>query len=292
MIHNERIDLPGGAKLFSYAQAWGPFPGTRVRRGAVIVCPGGGYAALSRTEGEAIALALVAQGYQAFVLKYRIQDEARWPNPLVDAAQAVAYVRDHAAEFDIFPDNIAMAGFSAGGHVSAALGTMWDRPEVQQLAGATGEQIRPNALILGYPALNLRIDRGGAEVCRTLGGDRPLDELLAETDTIAAVGANTPPTFLYSIFTDGAVPVEQGLQFCARLAAHDIPFELHTFADGEHASSLGTDATAFGGETYPHNAHWFGLCMEWLRTIFRAPEIVGTPPTLPPMGSGRAKMME
>ncbi len=286
MIQSEKILLPGGARLYACVQTWAPFPGAAVRRGAVIACPGGGYAMLSRTEGEAVALAFAGQGYQTFTLHYRTGERAAWPNPLVDAAQAVAYVRAHADEWRIDPDKIAVAGFSAGGHVAAALGTMWPRADVQAAAGADGGAIRPNALILGYPALSMRIDRGSQEILELLGPGRPVEEVFAETETADFVGPHTPPTFLWTIFDDGAIPVEQGLTFCERLAAHEVPFELHTFAHGEHASSLGTAVTAFGGTEYPHTAHWFELCCEWLRGQFGAPALVGPVPEMPPMGGG------
>ncbi len=281
----ETILLPGGAKLDAFRQTWAPFPGTSVRRAAVIVCPGGGYAVLSRTEGEAVALAFAAQGLDAFVLRYRTGERAVWPNPLVDATQAVAHVRAQADAWQIDPDKIALAGFSAGGHVSASLGTMWPQADLHARAGAGAEAIRPNALILGYPALSLRIARE-SDMPAMLTGGRPVDALLAETETADFVGSHTPPTFLWTIFDDGAIPVEQGLAFCQRLAEHEVPFELHTFAHGEHASSLGTAATALGGAEHPHTAHWFPLCCAWLRSLFGAPQLVGAPPAMGGFGGG------
>ncbi len=290
MIHSEKILLPGGARLYPCVQTWGPFPGTKVRRGAVILCPGGGYMMLSRTEGEAMAPAFASLGYDAFVLHYRTGERAVWPNPLIDLAQAVAYVRAHAGDWNIDPDKIAVCGFSAGGHLCAMLGTRWHEAEIQALVGLTAEEIRPNALILGYPALNLRI-AGSTRISELLAGENDVAATLDETDSLAFVTENTPPTFLWSIFDDGAVPVELGLRFCDRLAACEVPFELHTFFSGEHACSLGTAATAFGGTEYPHLAHWFTLCGEWLKAQFGAPVIVGDQPAMPPMGeNGRAHL--
>ncbi len=292
MIHSEKITLPGGARLYPCVQTWAPFPGVNVRRSAVILCPGGGYRMLSRTEGEAMAPAFASLGCDCFVLHYRTGERAVWPNPLIDLAQAVAYVRAHADAWCIDPDKIAVCGFSAGGHLCAMLGTRWHEPEVERLVGLRAEQIRPNALILGYPALNLRI-AGSSEIGALLAGGRDLAAALDETDALRFVTSQTPPTFLWSIFEDGAVPVELGLRFCSELAAHEVPFELHTFQSGEHACALGTGATAFGGTEYPHLAHWFELCGEWLRAQFGAPSLVGELPAMPPMGgNGRAHLSE
>ncbi len=286
MIHSEKITLPSGARLYACVQDWTPFPGCSVRRGAVICCPGGGYAVLSRTEGEAVALAFAGQGYQAFALHYRTGARAKWPNPLIDAAEAVLYVRSRADEWNIDPRKVALAGFSAGGHVAAALGTMWPGEQVQSALGHPGDAVRPDALILGYPALSMRIDRGSQEILSLLAGERPVDEILAETETADFVGAHTPPAFLWTMFDDGAIPVEQGLDFCRKLAGAEVPFELHTFAHGEHACSLATGAAALGGAEDPAVAEWFPLCCTWLKGRFGAPELAGPVPDIPPMGNG------
>lgn len=286
MTRSETVTLPHGARLSVCVQDWAPYPGTKVLRGAVISCPGGGYAVRSRTEGEAVALAFAGQGYQAFTLHYGVGARAAWPGPLIDAAEAVACVRARADEWHIDPAKIALAGFSAGGHVAASLGTMWHLPLVQDALGAPGAAIRPDALILGYPALSMAIDRGSGDILDLLGPGQPHGQTLDATDTTRFVGPHTPPTFLWSIFDDGAIPVEQGLSFCARLAAHEVPFELHTFAHGEHACSLATGATAFGGAEDETVAQWFPLCCRWLKNQFGAPRLTGQTPDIPKMGDG------
>ena len=82
------------------------------RRPAVIVLPGGGYSGLANHEGEPIALRFAAQGICAFVLKYSVKPNgAVFPQALCEALTAVKYVRDHAEEFGIDPNNIATLGF-------------------------------------------------------------------------------------------------------------------------------------------------------------------------------------
>ena len=72
--------------------------------GTVIIFPGGGYMRRSAHEGDAYALFLNEAGLDAFVLEYRITPY-RHPAPLIDARRAVRYVRAHADEFGIDPEN-------------------------------------------------------------------------------------------------------------------------------------------------------------------------------------------
>lgn len=83
-------------------------------KGAVLICPGGAFQFRSEGEGAPVARALSALGYQSFVVNYRLRPYTQQEGAL-DLARAVRYVRQHAADYKINPDNIIVAGFSAGG---------------------------------------------------------------------------------------------------------------------------------------------------------------------------------
>jgi acetyl esterase/lipase/lysophospholipase L1-like esterase len=123
---------------------------------AVIVCPGGGFFILAiKNEGSDVANWLKQKGITAFVLKYRtghsltndpgkevwdnvhksdFQDKIKpiIPLSIADGRAAIAYVRAHAAEYDISPSRIGIIGFSAGGTVAASTAyhyTPSDKPD-------------------------------------------------------------------------------------------------------------------------------------------------------------------
>jgi acetyl esterase/lipase len=122
-----------------------PADGTSTGNAAVI-CPGGGFMALSITsEGIDVAKWLAARGVTAFVLKYRLAhtgedatqefttlfaDKKKLeetlatvvPLSIADGLAALAYVRKHASDWGIRPDRVGIIGFSAGGTVAAAVG--------------------------------------------------------------------------------------------------------------------------------------------------------------------------
>ena len=96
-----------------------PAEGTEVK-GAVMINPGGAFAYRSPAEGLPVAEELSRLGYHCFVVNYRLrpytQEEAA-----LDLARGVRYVRAHAADYGIDPDDIATIGFSAGGILSGEL---------------------------------------------------------------------------------------------------------------------------------------------------------------------------
>ena len=131
---------PNQAVLTCYLQDQSPEMPNAAIRPAMLVVPGGGYQYCSDREGEPVALAYMAQGFNAFVLRYTADATIPIDKALQDGAAAMDYLRANAAELEIDPQQIAAVGFSAGGHLVASLGTLL--PKAQ----------RPNALVLGYAA--------------------------------------------------------------------------------------------------------------------------------------------
>src|SRR5450759_4950108 len=95
-------------------------------RPAVLVLLGGGYAFCSDREAEPIALAYLAEGFNAFVLRYAVGPDAPWEQSFADGRAGLAWVRAHAAELDIDPAKVAVVGFSSGGPLDTRLGTLSD----------------------------------------------------------------------------------------------------------------------------------------------------------------------
>ena len=236
------------------------------RHPAVVICPGGAYLFLSERETEPIALALAARGFSTAVLRYPCAP-ARFPAQLCAAAEAVAWVRSHAAESHIDPDRISIAGFSAGGHLAASLGVFWNRPFLAESTGLQPQQMRPDRLLLCYPVIT-----GGEflseQTFRCLLGDDFADpEKRAFVSLETQVTSQTPPTFLWHTVTDAVVPVENSMLFAMSLRKAGVPFEAHLFSVGPHGLALANDLTEspehLGVE--PACTGWLDLAVNWLR---------------------------
>ena len=103
-------DPPG----FRPNMVWYPVSDSMEVKGAVMVCPGGAFMFRSGNEGAPVAERLAELGYQSFVVNYRVRPYTMEEGSL-DLARAIRYVRSHAADYGIAPENIASVGFSAGG---------------------------------------------------------------------------------------------------------------------------------------------------------------------------------
>lgn len=93
---------------------WYPVPDGVEVKGAVMVCPGGAFMFRSPNEGAPVAERLAGLGWQSFVVNYRVRPYTMEEGSL-DLARAIRYVRSHAADYGIGPEDIASVGFSAGG---------------------------------------------------------------------------------------------------------------------------------------------------------------------------------
>ena len=127
------------------------------RRPAVIIAPGGGYTHVSKREGEPIALSFLEKGFQAFILNYVCLPEACYPEQLIELASAVDYVKKHAEEYSVNPDEVFVVGFSAGGHLTANLAVEYQN--VSKKAGVALE-CKPTAVCLSYAAIT---EKAGCE---------------------------------------------------------------------------------------------------------------------------------
>ena len=235
-------------------------------RPAVIVCPGGGYSFVSPREGEPVAMCFLAEGFHAFVLDYSVAP-ARFPQALCELAEAVQMVREHAGEWHVAADQIYVLGFSAGGHLAASLGTLWNHPVLAQAMGVSaGEKLwKPDGMILCYPVITMGKHTHEGSLHNLLGETPPAEmvELLSlETQT----GNDTVPAFLWHTADDGAVPVENSLQFAAALRRAGVSFELHVYQSGPHGLSLSDQRAASGPEhLVPDVAGWVDLAVRWVR---------------------------
>jgi acetyl esterase/lipase len=257
------------AYLHEYSQEM-PLWGTRP---AVVVLPGGGYQWTSDREADPVALSFLAQGFHAFVLRYSVAERAVFPNPLRDVSRALKFIRDHAEAWGVHSQQIAVCGFSAGGHLAASLGTLWNDPEIEAAAGVSAGENQPNALILCYPVISAR-NHARANWFTSLTSVQTRENIIEKLSCELHVGEQTPPTFLFHTYDDNLVPVENSLLFAQALAQADIPFEMHLFQRGSHGVSLANELTSGGGTNSldVSAAHWFALATEWLWRLFGQPK--------------------
>jgi acetyl esterase/lipase len=224
---------------------------------AVIIAPGGGYVRLStQREGEQYATWLSSLGVTTFVLKYRMAEFGH-PAPLQDVLRAVRLVRRHAADFHIQPTRIGLMGSSAGGHLAASAGTLFDHA-----LGRTGAELdkvsaRPDFLMLMYPVITMDDPAAHKGSRKALLGANPGPEALRLMSLEKQVTALTPPTLLIHTQEDQTVPVENSILFYQALTRAKVPAEMYLFEHGSHG--MGMRAGLGTASSWPRRAE------EWLK---------------------------
>ena len=196
----------------------GPFP-------VAILVHGGGWShgdkAGSDKAGDSADITpwfgpLTAANFTWFSLNYRHAPQHRWPACLADVQTAIRWVKAHAAEFKGDPQRIALFGHSAGGHL------------VCLAAVLAGDDTRVQAVVGFAPVTNHEQDlpqRGGLSTSLQNLLDRPKEvtpdsrALLREMSPLNHVHAGLPPFLLIHGDADKSVPLQQSLDFQARLRA-------------------------------------------------------------------------
>lgn len=236
------------------------------KRPLIVVCPGGGYGHHSPREGEAIAIKMNNLGFNVVVVRYSLAPN-EYPCALYELATVVAMARERADEWNINPDKIIVAGFSAGGHLAASLGTMWNEGFITDALGLAPEQIKPNGMLLSYPVITSGefAHRGSFE--KLLGSQ--YDKLVDKVSLENCVNKDTPQAFIWHTFEDGSVPVENSMLFAKALREAEIHFELHIFPYGSHGLGLATEETNTkeGNKLQPECAVWPDLFATWLKNL-------------------------
>ena len=239
-------------------------------RRAVIVCPGGGYRFLSDREAEPIALQFLAAGFATFILRYGVQENAANYRPLKQVALAVRYVREHAGDYNVDPAYVFTCGFSAGGHLAASAGVLWDSPVLDGLLeGAPCDIARPTGMILSYPVINTGKWTHAGSAHNLCGTTEPTDEQRAAFSLEKHVKPTTSPAFIWHTYDDGIVPVQNSLLLAEALTAAGVPFEMHIFPHGPHGLALANEQTAKGtpAQINPAADKWVALAIRWARDL-------------------------
>ena len=249
-----------------------------VVKDAMLVIPGGGYHGVCfAREGEPIALAYMARGYNCFVLSYRVSDYATrpdcdgYPSQLIDASRAMVYIRNHACELNINPDRVFAVGFSAGGHLAGSLAILADDEAVLSTVGCPRGMNRPTASVLAYPvvtAMAATHEGSFAHLMRMPYADIPESDR-RRLSLEEHVDARSAPLFIWHTAEDIVVPPVGSLMLAAKYTALHLPVSLRLYPYGGHGTALANEVTACGGTAsiQPLAEGWFEESVAWLKTI-------------------------
>jgi len=232
------------------------------KKPAVLIMPGGGYSHVSAREADPVALRFAVRGYAIFILNYSCAP-LHFPVALREAAMAMRYIREHAAEFEVDPNMVAAIGFSAGGHLCGTLGMLYDAPEVADIGAP--ELLRPDALGLCYPVAVSwgKTHEGTFE--NISGGDPALRSRLS-LEKLAR--PDMPPVFLWHTRDDASVPCRNSLILASAIEEAGVDMAFHLYRHGCHGLST-ADEMVFPADHVPDTSADVGLWPDLMIQFFR-----------------------
>jgi acetyl esterase/lipase len=228
-------------------------PKGRNTRAAILVLPGGGYEAVAMDlEGTEICDWITKQGLTCILLKYRVPQAWRHDRvekapkvqlPLQDAQRAMGLLRHRASSYGIDPKKIGVIGFSAGGHLAAAVSNAGKRT-YKPVDGADREPSRPDYVIMLYPG-------------HLWNETSPRTSL--KLSPWVEIRADAPPTLLIHSMNDPTDDVRHSLAYGLALNDVGVKVEMHLFARGGHAFGMRPTPD-------PITTEWPRLVEKWLHT--------------------------
>ncbi|MBO4538863.1 MAG: alpha/beta hydrolase [Clostridia bacterium] len=200
------------------------------------IAPGGGYCMVCISyEGAFIAEELNRRGINAFVLNYRVGENAHAPNPQEDMASLIKYVFANKEKFGIARDDYSVLGFSAGGHLVASFAT-------ENVGYKSFGLPKPRAAVLCYPVLTMGENTHRESMLKLTDGD----ETLRDAYSVEKHADNYPPCFIWYCADDKCVPPINSDDLYRALKEKGIPVKLCAYKKGGHGLGLGYHSEAAG----------------------------------------------
>lgn len=213
---------------------------------AVLICPGGGYGGLALGhEGAEVAQWLNSLGITGIVLKYKMPNKHK-EIPLMDAQEAIRYIRKNANELGVNANKVGIAGFSSGGHLAATASNHYT---------TDGVSTRPDFTILFYPVITMGSDTH-EESRLNLLGSIPTSADIDRFSIEKQVGENTPPTIILLSNNDEDVSPQNSVLYYNALRENSIPVSLYIFPEGEHGWGMNKE--------FKYHAQMINLLEMWL----------------------------
>ena len=207
----------------------------------------GGAWVMGNKEQQAMPLMLhlAARGWVCVAINYRISPKATWPDHIVDVKRALAWVKEHIAEYGGDPDYVVVTGGSAGGHLSSLVALTPNRPDFQPGFEDADTTVRACLSYYGVYDFTAEVVSNASTrrrrkhllepmvMKRTLADDR---EAFEAASPILQVNPDAPPFFVIHGRNDTLVPVAEARRFVARLReVSQSPVAYAELPGGQHA---------------------------------------------------------
>ncbi|HEX5143747.1 MAG TPA: alpha/beta hydrolase [Mycobacterium sp.] len=303
--HWSRMTLAGGlfrsaaARLRYVAQAdtvsYGPHRANRLdiwhrsdlpldaKAPVLVNVPGGAWLiGMRRPQAYPLMGRLAAEGWICVSIGYRVSPRWTWPDHVVDAKRALAWVHEHIADYGGDPDCIAISGGSAGGHLSSLCALTQNDPAWQPGFEAADTSVVAAVPIYGRYDWDSTEGPGRVEFVRLflqrLVVKKKYDthrHIYQQASPIRHVRADAPPFFVLHGRNDSIIPVGEAREFVTALReVSEAPVVYAEIPGAQHAFEI------FGSSHGQYTAAAVQKFLDWMRAK-RGPQPV-TPPAAAP----------
>ncbi|WP_440116910.1 alpha/beta hydrolase [Paenibacillus sp. QZ-Y1] len=207
---------------------------------------GGGWVLGDKEDIADYAVQLAKQGYVVVSMNYALAPDTKYPMPVIQTDQALTYVKKHASEFQGDPENIFLAGNSAGAQIASQTAAVVTNPSLAKLMNITPtvkpEELRGVLLFCGPYNLST-VGKTGFPLIRTFlwsyTGLKTFEEYprLDEMSTVLQATAAYPPAFITSGNDDPLT--KQSIELAQVLKRLDVDAETLFFSTS--SEKLGHD---------------------------------------------------
>jgi acetyl esterase/lipase len=214
------------------------------RAPVLLQVPGGAWMVGSKRQQAYPLMSHLAElGWVCVAINYRLSPRSTWPDHIVDVKRALAWTKQHIAEYGGDPDWIAITGGSAGGHLSALAALTANDPQFQPGFEEADTSVRAAVPFYGVYDFTRTDDAIHSLTVPTMAkyvfklGRAEISEALRTASPITHVSADAPPFFVLHGRNDSLIPVEQARAFTKRLREAsrqpvlyaEMPFAQHAF---------------------------------------------------------------
>ena len=205
--------------------------------------PGGAWMVGSKRQQAYPLMSHLAElGWVCVAINYRLSPRSTWPDQIVDVKRALAWTKEHIAEYGGDPDWVAITGGSAGGHLSSLAALTPNDPQFQPGFEDADTSVRAAVPFYGLYDFNhqdavhpLMAPMLGKYVFKRRRGD--IAEVFRTASPVTYVSEHAPPFFVLHGTNDSLIPVEQARAFSTRLREvsqqpvvyAELPFAQHAF---------------------------------------------------------------
>ena len=249
----------------------------------VVYIHGGGWHAGSKA--GCWSLPLVKEGYAAASVEYRFSDKAKFPAQIQDCQAAIRWLRANSKKYHLDPDHIGVMGDSAGGHLSALLGTSGGKKIFPAIGGNEDQSDRVQAVCDFYGPTDFTKVMAQAEadeknVKSVIKFNMPSDPYssligvkLGEDETkgeavspIHYVSKDNPPFLIFHGTKDALVPLAQSEELVELLKKAGVPVHLQVFEGAGHGGPvfLQPPSRAMIKNFFDKNLKGIDVKVEWL----------------------------